>query len=218
MIKNNQGSIVTITLLVLEFLIIVGISIFSVNIYSSRQDYKNNVNSKIAVAVAAEKNLQTTIDANNYANQSQYPLTNYTGPSDYGSISINYPKTWSAYVDTTGNNTFVDAYFNPNYVPSITLTSQPYALRVQIINQSYSSSLSNFNSLEQNGTVTAAPYSLPKVPQVVGVRLSGQIFNNLNGSLVVLPLRNETLEIWTIGQNFLSQFNNIILPNFTFSP
>lgn len=218
MIKDNNGSIISLVSIVVESLIIIGLAIYTVNIYGSRQDYKNNVDIKIASAVSVAKTQQSSMDATNYANQVKYPLTNYTGPSDYGSISVNYPKTWSAYVDTTGSNNFVDAYFNPGFVPAISSASQPFALRVQIINQAYTNTINNFSSQEQNNLIKAIPYSLPKVPQVVGVELVGQVFPNLNGTLVVLPLRNETLEIWTIGQNYLSDFNNIILPNFTFSP
>ncbi len=218
MIRNSRGSILSLTLMILELAIIVGLSIFSYNTYLSRQDYKNNVDSKIAAAVLVAKNQQQTVDNVSYQNQIKYPLANYTGPSDYGSISVNYPKTWSAYVDTTSNNYLVDGYFNPNYVPSINSQSMPFSLRVQIVNQTYSSTMNNFSSLQQNGLIKVSAYSLPKVPQVVGVMITGQIVNNLDGTMVVLPLRNETLEIWTIGQNYINDFNSIILPDFSFSP
>ncbi len=218
MIKDSQGSVVSLVVMILEFAVIVALAVFSYTTYLSRQDYKNNVDSKIAAAVAVAKNQQGQVDATNYANQAKYPLANYTGPSDYGSISVNYPKTWSAYVDTTSNNYLVDGYFNPNYVPSINSQTMPFSLRVQIINQPYSTTMNNFSSLQQNGLIKVSAYSLPKVPQVVGVMITGQIVNNLSGTMVVLPLRNETLEIWTIGQNYISDFNNIILPDFSFSP
>ncbi len=218
MIRNSRGSILSLTLMILELAIIVGLSVFSYNTYLSRQDYKNNVDSKIAAAVLVAKNQQQTVDNVSYQNQIKYPLANYTGPSDYGSISVNYPKTWSAYVDTTSNNYLVDGYFNPNYVPSINSQSMPFGLRVQIVNQTYSSTMNNFSSLQQNGLIKVSAYSLPKVPQVVGVMITGQIVNNLDGTMVVLPLRNETLEIWTIGQNYINDFNSIILPDFSFSP
>ncbi len=218
MIRNSRGSILSLTLMILELAIIVGLSVFSYNTYLSRQDYKNNVDSKIAAAVLVAKNQQQTVDNVSYQNQIKYPLANYTGPSDYGSISVNYPKTWSAYVDTTSNNYLVDGYFNPNYVPSINSQSMPFSLRVQIVNQTYSSTMNNFSSLQQNGLIKVSAYSLPKVPQVVGVMITGQIVNNLDGTMVVLPLRNETLEIWTIGQNYINDFNSIILPDFSFSP
>jgi hypothetical protein len=36
--------------------------------------------------------------------------------------------------------------------------------------------------------------------------------------MVVLPLRSQTLQIETAGSQFLGDFNNNILPNFSFSP
>ncbi len=218
MIKDYRGSMLPLVMIILEFAMIIGLSIFSYNTYLSRQDYKNNTDSKIAVAVMAARKQQQAVDGAYYQNQLKYPLANYTGPADYGSISVDYPKTWSAYVDTTSNNYLVDGYFNPSYVPSIHSQSMPFSLRVQIINQTYSTTMNNFSSLQQNGLIQVKAYSLPKVPQVVGVMITGQVVNNLDGTMVVLPLRNETLEIWTIGQNYINDFNNIILFDFSFSP
>ena len=218
MVKDSKGSVITLTLIILELLIIVGLVVFAVKIYASRQDYKNNVDAKIAAAVTVAKNQQQSVDNTNYQNQEKYPLANYTGPSDFGSVSVNYPKSWSAYVDTTSSSTPLDGYFNLSYVPSINSQSTPFSLRVQVINQTYDSTISNISSLQQSNLVSVSPYSLPKVPQVIGVIVIGQIVNNLQGIMVVLPLRNETLEIWTTGTNFISDFNNIILPNFSFAP
>ena len=40
---------------------------------------------------------------------------------------------------------------------------------------------------------------MAKVPSVVGVEITGQIQEQKTGVLVVLPLRNQVLEVWTEG-------------------
>jgi hypothetical protein len=86
------------------------------------------------------------------------------------------------------------------------------------LNQTYSTVLSNLSDLEQTGQVTVTPYKLPKVPTVIGVEAVGEIENNISGTMVILPLRDTTLEIWTEGTQFLRDYNQNILPNFSFSP
>ncbi len=50
---------------------------------------------------------------NEFIVREKQPLQTYTGPSAFGSISVKYPKTWSAYVDETNSSTPVDGYFHP---------------------------------------------------------------------------------------------------------
>jgi len=62
---------------------------------------------------------------------------------------------------------------------------------------------------------------LPKVPSVAGTRLSGQIFSSSKaapGTIVLVPMRDKTLEIWTESNDYLPDFNTYILPNLSFSP
>jgi len=99
-----------------------------------------------------------------------------------------------------------------------------FALRVQVVNEAYSQVVSTFSGpFGGSGpapTITA--YSLPKVPQAVGVEVTGALRSNgsnpVTGTMVILPLRANTLEISPQGTQYLSDFNSHILPNFSFSP
>jgi hypothetical protein len=62
------------------------------------------------------------------------------------------------------------------------------------------------------------PYSLPKLPQVGGMYLTGQISQRQQGTMVLLPLRDKTLEVWTESSAYMNDFTNNVLPNLTFSP
>jgi len=48
--------------------------------------------------------------------------------------------------------------------------------------------------------------------------LVGQIINGKKGSMVMFPLRDKTLKVWTEADQFVGDFNNSVLPNLTFVP
>lgn len=217
--EQGEINVMLIPVVVLAVLFI-GAASFAVWAYSGRQDYKNNADVKIAAAVSANTQTVQAADAKQYAQEAKNPLKVYLGPDAYGSVKVSYPKTWSAYVDTTNSNTPLDAYFQDGYVPS-TESQSTYDLRVQVNSQSYSEVMQQYQSMITTGTVKATPYSLPKEPSIVGTMLTGAIdLNNQSdsGTMILLPLRSYTLEIWTESNDYLSDFNTYILPNLTFSP
>lgn len=221
-LANNQRGELNVLLIpvILLALLFVGAASFAVWAYGSQQDYKNNSDEKAAAAVEANKKVIQSADATKYAEAAKQPLKLYVGPDAFGSLKLNYPKTWSAYViavDASGG-TPLDAYFNPDYVPGVGNQSSSFALRVKILTQSYSSIVSQYTSTVKQGKATATPYKLPKLPSVIGTRIEGQLAQNKQGSMVILPLRDKTLEIWTESDTYKNDFNNNILANTTFSP
>lgn len=207
--------------LVLAVLLLLAAIAFGVWAYMGRQDYKHNVDAKIAQAVTIAKQQEATAKDAAFAQAEKLPLTTYTGPSAYGSITVSYPRTWSGYVASSSNGGVpLDVYFYPGVVPSVQAQDSVYALRIRVDSISYSSELTMLNGYMKAGQLSAAPYSLPRVPDVVGVRFDGQIVPGkpLVGSMIVLPLRDKTLEIWTESPEFLNDFNKSILPNLVFSP
>jgi hypothetical protein len=221
MIKHNQNGEVSglaISFIATVLLLIVAL-IFGVWAFQSRQNYKNNVDTQVSAAVASAKQTEDNVKNAQFAEAAKQPLKTYTGPEAYGSLVVNYPKTWSGYVDDTGTgNSVVDGYFSPGVVPAVNAQTSVFALRVQVINQAYSQVLQSLSSQQQAGSLTITAYSLPKLPKVVGVEASGAISSQINGTMVILPLRSNTLEIYTEGNQYLSDFNTSILPNFSFSP
>ncbi len=194
--------------------------------FSGRQDYKNNTDKKVSAAVAAAQTAQAAKLQAQFDEQSKSPYKTYTGSATYGSVSFNYPKTWSAYVDETGNTQPIDGYFYPGQVPGIE-GSTAYALRVELVNDDYATVLNQFQSNIQNNSVKASAYLPPKMKGVanaqVGTRFDGVIGQNQQGasqtgSMVVLKVRDKTLQIYTQSNDYLPDFNNIILASLTYSP
>ena len=94
--RNEVGAINALLLpLILAVLVLFGAIGFGAWAFSSRQDYKNNVEAKIAAAVADAKVVEGKRKDAVFAEESKNPLKAYNGPSAYGSVTINYPKTWS---------------------------------------------------------------------------------------------------------------------------
>jgi hypothetical protein len=219
-ISGERGSSTALVIaVVMVSLLFVGVAVFGVWAFMGRQDYKDNVDSKIVSAVAANTKEVQAKDAADYAEAAKQPLKTYVGPDTYGSVHISYPKTWSAYVVTAGSSSLpLDMYAQPDVVPSITAVTSAFALRVQVTQTTYSQSLTQYQSLQKSGKVTVTPYALPKNSDVVGVRIDGQLTDTKQGSMIILPLRDKSLKLWTESNQYISDFNNIILPNASFSP
>jgi hypothetical protein len=224
MIKHNQDGAISglVVSLVLAVLLLIGALAFGGWAFNSRQDYKNHTDSKVNAAVTVAKQQESTAKDAQFAEEIKQPLKTYQSPEAYGSLMVNFPKTWSAYVnDTSTTNILVDGYFAPGVVPSINDQNSVFALRVQVLNQSYAQVLQAFSGQQQDGKLTVSAYALPKLPKIVGVEAVGQLTGQTGTAtvtMVVLPLRSYTLEIWTEGSQYLADFNNNILPNFSFSP
>jgi hypothetical protein len=216
-----NGLLISVILLGILF---VGTGSFAAWAFTSRQDYKNNSDTKAAVAVAANKQKVQASDALQYAEAAKNPLKTYIGSDAYGGVHVSYPKTWGAYVDTSDGNTPLNAYFHSDYVPAVNgsgPTQATYNLRVQVVATSYSSQMEQYSAYILSGKMVATPYKLPKVPSVTGTEFTGTVNPNnqaATGVMVMLPVRDKTLLIWTESPTYLADFNTYILPNLTFSP
>ena len=182
------------------------------------QDYKNNVEPKISEAVDKAVATNSTKKDEEFVEKEKQPLRTYTGPAAYGSIAISYPKTWSIYADESARSSNpLDASLNPNFVPGLQ-SGNNVALRVQVVTSSYSDVVRGFESQVKNGKVTVVPYAVAKLPSVVGIRVDGEVASNKQGAMIVIPLRDKTLKIWTEATQYVGDFNNIILPNISLVP
>ena len=219
--KHNQDGAVNgvVVSLILTVLLLFGAIGFGAWAYTSQQDYKNNSDEKAAVAADEARKAESIKKDKLFAEEIKNPLKTYRGPEAYGSLSVSFPKTWSGYVDDTGRNSgLVDGYFAPGTVPSKEDANSVFALRFRVNNQAYPAFIKTFGGLQKQGKVTVSAYALPKLPKTVGIKVTGTLNNKTTVTMIVLPLRSETLQIWTEGNQYLNDFNNNILPNFTFSP
>ena len=214
---NQDGAVNVLVAVVLGLLLVVALG-FAGWSFVGRQDYKNNTDAKVAVAVKVAKQQESTAKDAQFAEELKNPLRTYNGPQAFGSLIIKYPNTWSGYVDASGSDAPLNGYFYPGIVPSVSADSSIFALRVQVSSEQYSQVVDDVTSVAEAGEQTISAYSLPNVTKTVGVKVTGKLPEEKTGILVILPLRNQTVKIWTEGNQFSKDFNEIILNNFSFSP
>ncbi len=208
-----------IVALVVCILLLLGSLVFGIWAFAERQDYKHNSDIKAAQAAELAKQAESTRKDAEFTEKEKSPTKTYLGPEAYGSVTIQYPKTWSAYIVQTDRSTLpLDAYFHPNFVPSVQQTGQSYALRLQITNQPYDQELRQFEGNVKAGKLTSTPFTPKNVPGAAGVRLDGELSPTQRGSMVLLPLRDKTIKISTESSQFTGDFDLVILPNLKFIP
>lgn len=206
---------------VLALLLVLAIG-FGAWAFMGKQDYKTKTDDKIAAAVASAKTPQAATLQAQFDEKSKSPYKTFSGSATYGSITFDYPRSWSGYLDL-GSGQPINAYFDKDFVGS----PQPgslYALRVELVADSYTTVLNSFSTLITAGSVTSSAYIPPKMKSVanaqIGSRLDGAITENnkSTGAIVILKVRDKTLKVYTQSPDFLADFNNVILPSLTFAP
>ncbi len=203
---------------ILVVLFFLGSSGFGYWAYMQRADYKNNVDQKVTAAVEVAKQETASTKDNEFIEKEKQPLKPYVGPSQFGTVGVLIPKTWSAYVNESGKGgTPVTGFFHPSYVPG-TDSGVGFALRIEVVETQYAQIMRQFDGGVKNGSVKVSPYSAPKESGIIGARVDGEIVPKKKGSMIVLPLRDKTLKVWTEAESFTKDLDSIILPNLTFTP
>lgn len=212
--KLDQKGELLIPLILVSTLLLVSIG-FGAWAFMGMQDYKNNSDQKSAEAVAiAEENLTIKKDAE-FAESYKLPYTTYQGPAAFGTLTIQYPKTWSNYLNDSGGIP-VDGYMQPGYVSAKDEVTN-YSLRYQVTEQQYDEEIRRFESRVRSGRATTKAYRSPKQESILGMYVSGELETRKQGAMVILPLRDKTIKIWTEGEEFRGDFEKI-LQEFTFVP
>lgn len=206
--------------LVLVTVLLLGVATVAFSFYNEAQDYKNNVAQKVAVEVDKAREEVSIQKDKDFAEKEKFPYNRYDGPSSFGALRILYPKTWSAYVSEPRNNANrpVEGYFAPGHVPTINDSLNTFALRVIVEQKRYDAVLKGYEDEVKQGKISARPYQSPNVPNIVGTRLDGEVISKKQGAMIVMPMRDKTLRMWTESRDYVADFDNIVLPNFSFTP
>ncbi|HXH26829.1 MAG TPA: hypothetical protein VNG90_02955 [Candidatus Acidoferrum sp.] len=212
-LRDERGLVNPLVIVVIILaLLVISSGGFGVWSYMNYVDQRDNVTQKVQDAVSAAVAKQSSTDAAKFAEEAKLPTVQFVGPSDLGSVKFNYPKTWSGFVASNTNGAY-QAYFQPGLVPPISTNSQ-YALRVSILGVPYDAILATFQNLMTNGSITAAAVT---AGGETGIRLEGKIESNVNGVMVIMKIRDQTLEIYTESRSFQPDFDKTILPSLTFN-
>lgn len=202
-INASIFAIIALSLLVLVF------GSFGIWAYLNYTDQKTDVDGKIEQA-KAEAVLANTKDLQaKFEKAEQEPLRQFTGPSDYGRLTFDYPKTWSAYqasdVSAGGGVTY-EAYLNPVLVPPITKTAK-FALRITIEQKTYDKSITGYQSLIKKGELKSSAYS---VGDITGTKLVGNFTKDIYGTAILIKMRDRTLTLRTDGDVFTNEYQALL--------
>jgi len=180
---------------------------FGIWAFVSYNDAKDDVDGKIAIAVAQAKEDQGNVDEEKYAEQIKQPYDNFKAPDDYCSVSLQYPRTWSAYEsEQLSNGSDYKSYFSPGVIPVISDDTQ-YALRVSILQKDYDDVINTYQNLVQSGKLQS---STTNANGQQGTRLDGDFSHNIRGSAVIYQCRQQTIVVQTDASAWKDDFENII--------
>ncbi len=201
-----NGSVFTIVALVILVLLFGSFGIWS---YMNYIDQKTNTDQKIEEATAeavlkASEKLQAEFEE-----KEKQPLRIFVGPSDYGRLSFDYPKTWSAFQESDvsqGGGVTYAAYLNPVIVPPVSETTK-FALRITIEQKIYDKALDEYASQIKKGDLKSSVYV---DGNRTGTRLTGNFNKDIVGTAVLIKIRDRTLTLRTDGDVFLPDFEAIL--------
>lgn len=211
--KKNKFNAMIIPVVVLSLVAIV-LAIFIFDYKSKYENQRDNVDAIATQRVTEAKKEQKISLDKEYEEKSKLPYLTYEGPSELGSVKISYPRSWSVYIDQNQGKKLFDFYSHPVAVPSANLEKK-YALRVAITNDSYKDALEGYEKDTKSKNITISPY---QVSGVAGARIDGEINKDQDGSLVVFPVRDKVLYVWTEDKTYIEDFNNVVLKNLSFIP
>ncbi len=204
--KDRSGLIKTICLIFTSLIAIVFIGLF-VFMYLQWDTAHTDVDGQVEKAVAiAENNLRTELEEN-FAKKEKYPYSTFGGPSDFGSLTFEYPKTWSLYIPNDASNASdYHAYMNPGAV-YVANDKTVMALRVSIVNKLTDKVKTNYTKKVQKGTMTVST----KVVNGINVDVyKGLLDSKYYGFVCIFKIRDKTAIIQTDAYIFEEDFNRVL--------
>ncbi len=196
--------------LAIAVLALIGTATTTLMYYSKFTEQRDKNQPLIESAVQKAKTEQQQALEKDFSEREKIPTKSYTSPAQLGSVRLSYPKTWSSYVDEKASG--MEYYAHPNFVPAAGVN---YALRMNVVDRQFATELQQYEAKVKKGELTS---SAVQASGVNGTRFDGLLAKDQNGSMVVFPLRDKTLRVWTETTDFKGDFDNIVIKNLTFSP
>jgi hypothetical protein len=205
--KKEKASLFDILLIAVPSLVavvFVGLFIWA---FIGWNDSENNIEARIAQAVAEAVAAQKEEDMRNEAEREKLPTLEFVGPEDYGALSFMYPRTWSVYIskDAHSGGDF-EAFFNPVEVYPVG-ASTINALRVTIYDRSFDTVVRSYDALVRSGKLTATTMNMNGN---IWNRYDGEFSSDIIGSAVVIRVRDKTAVLRTDSTIFRADFENLI--------
>lgn len=205
--RNHDEGAINASIFAISALVVLVIVFgsFSIWAYINYTSQKQNVDSKITEATAKAVLDQSNKDETAFSAREKEPMRQFVGPSDYGRLTFDYPKTWSAYQASDvsgGGGVTYQAYLNPILVPPVSDATK-FAVRITIEQKTYDQTLATYQKLIQKGDLKSSVYS---DGHLTGTELVGNFNADIYGTAVLMKMRDRTLTLRTDGDVFNSDF------------
>lgn len=210
--KEASSLFKTIAIIALSLLSVTFIGLF-VWMLISYQTVKTDVDGQIAEAVVKAVDENTTKLENDFTERDKYPFQTFAGPVDYGSLTFEYPRTWSVYVarDARNGGDF-EAYFNPVEVYEVSNETID-SLRLKIRNAAFDDVVGEYQrELEgDEPTMRLESVLVGKDKNINANRYTGKIpGTEHNGIVVIFKIRDKTAILQTDSVLFENDFNTLL--------
>ncbi len=204
--KSHRNIIEIIIIVVLALISIVFIWLY-IQKYIDYDTISTDVQGQIDAAVAMAVAENTTKMEEEFLEREKYPYKNFMGPIDYGSLTFEYPKTWSVYVakDATSGGDF-EAYLNPGEVEPVS-NQTINALRVTIRNTSFDQATRSYDNYLRNGRLTLSTRNVGGALANIYV---GELPSSIHGVLAMFKLRDKTVMLQTDADVFAAEFYKLL--------
>jgi hypothetical protein len=207
--SSDKGSVglaqVLVGVLVLTTLAMAATSIIYIGKYN---DASTNLEGHKAEAAEAAKAEQKEADEKAFAEREKQPYRKYTGPVVLGSLTVEFPKNWNVFaIENEQANRQLDIFVSPEVVRDEDNYQGPYSLRLSLERQLYTQVLEKYQKQIEKGELQAVPATMSGIQ---GTRLSGQLDKDHRGVMVLVPVRDKTLSVWTEADAFVGDFNTIV--------
>lgn len=206
--KRHYTVILSIILVLMTAVAIVFIWLY-IQKYSEWETARNDVDSQIDVAVAMARAETTTKLEEEFAEREKYPYRTFAGPADYGSLTFEYPQTWSVYIahDVIEGGDF-EAYMNPVQVEPVSRETIN-ALRITIRDEAFDYAVREYTDMVGREDSTLA-LSTRNVGGTLANLYIGDLPDGIRGAMVAFKLRDKTVMLQTDADLFIDQFYKIL--------
>lgn len=203
--KKKKG-IGEIILIIFIFLIAIGAIVGAVYCYTQYDALNREVSADRDIKVNDAKKEQAEIDNQNYEKKSAKTTREFTGPSNFGALTFEYPKEWNVYIDNdSSTEPSFAAYFSPDYAKPINSANQ--GLEFKINSASYENQIKQYT----HNLISSQAYSQNGL---TGTIFSGKLDKkeeSKNGVAVVIKINNYSATIMTRDyETYGEEFDKII--------
>jgi hypothetical protein len=184
-----------------------GFGILTLTFASKASTATKTLEAQKAAAAAKAKDEQKKADNIEFTKASESPFRGYTAPQPFGGFVINFPKTWSSWVDEEPSGTQVKLVLNPDFIRRTSGTDGKVAAQVLFVEQTKEKYLNQFANNIKKGVQKQTDMQVSGLP---AYNLTGTFSDRKTVRAVVVPVRDKVLIFSTENAQYEPEFNEIL--------